>query len=148
MAHWLTRPGARLAGGLSTLIVATLAQAGDLNGKVSLDIPQQSLSSALTALAKQADLQILFSQELVAGLRSNAVNGSLSGAEALQRLLADSSLEYVVNGADTVVIRQRQAEGPKPTSQVPHAADAAPQAATGSLQDGALEEIIVTAQKR
>jgi iron complex outermembrane receptor protein len=159
MAHRHTRAGARLAGGLSsflgslrgsllsTLLIATLARAGDLNGKVPLDIPQQNLSSALTALAKQADLQILFSQELVAGLRSNAVTGSLSGAEALQRLLADSTLEYVVNGADTVVIRQRQAESPKPVSQVTHAGDSAP-AETGSLEEGGLQEIIVTAQKR
>jgi iron complex outermembrane recepter protein len=151
MAHRHTRRGARRVGGtsslLGTLFIATLAQAGDLNGKVPLDIPQQNLASALTALAKQADLQILFSQELVAGLRSNAVTGSLSGAEALQRLLADSTLEYVVNGADTVVIRQRQAESPKPVSQVTHAADPAP-AETGSLEGGGLEEIIVTAQKR
>jgi hypothetical protein len=112
MAHRHTRPGTRRIGSngllLGALLAATLARAGDLNGKVPLDIPQQNLSSALTALAKQADLQILFSQELVAGQRSNAVTGSLSGAEALQRLLADSTLEYVVNGADTVVIRQRQ----------------------------------------
>jgi iron complex outermembrane recepter protein len=159
MAHRHTKPGARRVGGsgsflgtgslLGTLLIATLAQAGDLNGKVALNIPRQNLSSALTALAKQADLQILFSQELVAGLRSSAVTGSLSGAEALQRLLADSTLEYVVNGADTVVIRQRQAEAPKPVSQsqATRADDAAP-AATDSPEAVGLEEIIVTAQKR
>jgi iron complex outermembrane recepter protein len=135
---------------LSALLFATIANAGDVNGRVSLNIPQQSLASALTALAQQADLQILFSQELVAGVRSVELSGSFSGVEALQRLLAESNLEYVVNGADTVVIRQRQANGQTSVTQASGSdtASAAPEANAAEEGETGLAEIIVTAQKR
>jgi iron complex outermembrane receptor protein len=135
---------------LGALMFAAIANAGDVNGKVSLDIPQQSLASALTALAKQADLQILFSQELVAGLRSVALSGSFSGAEALQRLLGESNLEYVVNGTDTIVIRQRAVTAAEPLTQAsdPAAASAAADASSAEEGEVGLAEIIVTAQKR
>jgi hypothetical protein len=42
-------------------IAGTAAVAGDVNSQVSVNIPQQSLASALTSLANQADLQILSS---------------------------------------------------------------------------------------
>jgi iron complex outermembrane receptor protein len=126
----------------------TIAQAGDVNGKVALDIPKQSLASALTSLAKQADLQILFSQQLVSGLQSAALSGRYSGAEALQRLLSESNLEYVVDGTDTVTIRARTA-APQPTSRaaaLPTASSAA-EAPAEDVSTG-VEEVIVTAQKR
>ena len=144
MAHRQTR----WLAGLGGLVFAALANAGDVNGKVPLDIPQQSLASALTTLAKQADLQILFSQELVAGIQSIALSGSYSGAEALQRLLAQSNLEYVVSGPDTIVIRPRPV-AVVPVSRANDSPDTAATPAASPQEEGApLAEIIVSAQKR
>ena len=89
------------------------ARAAAVSSSVSLDIPPQSLSSALTSLANQADLQILFSQELVAGLRAPALSGTYSATQALQRLLHGANLEFVVRGHDTVVIRARNTLAPR-----------------------------------
>jgi iron complex outermembrane recepter protein len=140
-----------LSGGLLGLgaMLAAPVGAGDINIKVPIDIPQQDLATALTSLAAQADLQILFSPEVVASLRSAGVSGSYSGVEALQQLLAGSNLEYVVNGADTVVIRTRTASALR-TSQVQQSA---PGVGAAPVRDdvpreGGLEEVVVTAQKR
>ena len=91
-----------------TLLLAMSAKAGDLQTVLNINIPAQTLSGALTALATQADLQILFPQDLVSGLEAPAVLGSYSPVEALERLLAGESLEFVVSGRDTVVIRTRR----------------------------------------
>lgn len=147
--------GTRVALGVGLLSLGALAapmnaSAGDVNSKLLLNIPQQSLAQALTNLAEQADLQILFAPQLVAGLSSTGLSGNYSGAEALERLLAGSTLEYVVDGADTVVIRARSAPVLQRTSQVTLAADAnsAAREADVSQSSPPLEEIVVTAQKR
>ena len=98
-------PAWRLAVLMTALVIATTARAGDFHTPVSINIPAQTLAGALTALASQADLQILFPQELVAGLQAPAISGSYSAAEALQRLLAGAQLEFVMSGRDTVIIR-------------------------------------------
>lgn len=51
------------------------------------DIPAQALSSALLRFAEQSDLQILFSQEDVAGMTSRPVRGRLTPEAALAQLL-------------------------------------------------------------
>lgn len=135
--------------GLGAMLAAAPAGAGDLNSKIRIDIPQQTLDKALASLAAQADLQILFSPEIVERLRSERLSGSYSGSEALQRLLAGSNLEFVVNGPDTVVIRARNTPAPA-TSRIEQS-PAMAGAASGRgevLRRIEVEEIIVTAQKR
>ena len=95
----------RLAVALAGFMIATNVQAGDFSTPVSVDIPAQSLAAALTELANQADLQILFPQELVAGVQAPALVGRYSPTEALERLLAYANLAYVIRGRDTVIIR-------------------------------------------
>jgi len=131
-------------------LAGTAAQAGDVNTRVSVNIPQQSLASALTSLANQADLQILFSQDLVANKQAKALSGSYSGTDALRQLLSGSDLDYVVNGPDTIVIRVRSEPHPERTSQItdgPHTGAAVGTVAAAEPGES-LEEIVVTAQKR
>jgi iron complex outermembrane recepter protein len=152
------RPSVRLAnrvrltlvGGLLGLgaMLAAPAGAGDVNSKVPIDIPQQDLGAALTSLASQADLQILFSPELVGNLRNTALSGSYSGKEALQKLLAGSNLEYLVSGPDTIVIRQRTAAVQPTSHAAPVSASEVPRRAESSAPRGELEEMVVTVQKR
>nr|WP_255681910.1 TonB-dependent receptor [Luteimonas sp. BDR2-5] len=65
-----------------------------------------SLGEALNQLATQSKLQIVYSPELVRGKSAQAVDGRFTWQEALQRLLADSGLEWGFVNETTVVIRQ------------------------------------------
>jgi iron complex outermembrane receptor protein len=135
--------------GLAVLAAPSIAGAGDVNSKMQLNIPQQTLADALTSLAQQADLQILFAPDLVAGLASAGLSGSFSGAEALERLLTGLQLEYVVNGSDTIVIRARSAPTMQRISQATEPAESNSGGADASQSGSAsLEEVVVTAQKR
>jgi iron complex outermembrane receptor protein len=135
---------------LGLLGLAGLVSAGDLGNKVPLNIPPQSLSQALTSLAQQADLQILFAPELVVGMQSPALSGTYSGVEALEQLLASSKLQFVVDGPDTVVIRAEERPGDVSSGDNSAPAQRTSAALSGASQDkpSGLEEIVVTAQKR
>jgi outer membrane cobalamin receptor len=66
------------------------------------DIPAQALSSALLRFAEQSDLQILFSQEDVAGMTSRPVRGRLTPEAALAQLLPQGAPRIEIAG-DRVV---------------------------------------------
>lgn len=65
---------------------------------VPLNIPAQPLASALQALGRQADVQILYGPETVQGLQSKPVNGTLEPAQALETLLGSSGINYQQTG--------------------------------------------------
>ena len=67
-------------------------------------IGAQSLGSALNELSATAGVPIAFAPELVAGRQAPSVQGRLSLRQALERLLAGTGLEAVMDG-DTVVVR-------------------------------------------
>lgn len=67
-------------------------------------IPAQSLDTALTALADQADLKLLFSAPDLAGKRTEGIEGRFTPAEALARLLAGSGFTYRFVDARTVTL--------------------------------------------
>lgn len=91
------------------------------NGRaVRIDIPAQPLDSALTALADQAGLKILFSSGDVAGLRGNDLNGTFAPADALSRLLAGSGFTFRFVGKNAVTL------------------EFAPEAADGTMQLGSV----------
>jgi len=66
------------------------------------DIPAQSLSSALLRFAEQSDLQILFSQEDIAGLNSRPVRGRLTPEAALAQLLPQGAPRIAIAGGHVV----------------------------------------------
>jgi len=70
--------------------------ADNLSTPTRIEIPAQTLAGALTALANQVDLQIVFRQELGAGLPATAISGQYSAAEVPERLLVPANLEAVV----------------------------------------------------
>lgn len=93
----------RLACGASALLLAALApQAANA---ASLDIPAQPLADALMAFGRQADVQILFSQDMVRGLRAPRLNGEMSVREGLAALLAGSGLTFDMDGGSIVLTR-------------------------------------------
>lgn len=120
-----------------------------------ISIARQPLASALQQLARQANIQILYSRELVDGRTASALAGDFELKSALDALLADSGLTYSFASNDSVVIKAATAPGssPRPASDPPaagaHGAGNAGSAAPLSTNDDlAIEEVIVTARKR
>src|ERR1700734_1674261 len=85
---------------MSCMLVANFAssvRAQSIDTAAVFDIPAQPMGTALTTLAVQANVQLFFAQEPVAGLQAPAVQGSMTGKEALEQLLAHSSLVFTQN---------------------------------------------------
>jgi iron complex outermembrane receptor protein len=88
--------------------LAALFAAGAIAQSVAmpLDIPAQPLAQSLAALARQSDVQILFSTNVAEGHRAPAVRGTLTVEDALGRMLAGSGLQLVSNGPRTYTVVQ------------------------------------------
>src|SRR5689334_19599265 len=85
--------------------------------KTHYDIPAQPLAAALKNLAETGDLQLVYSPEVVAGVRSQALKGEYTPLEALDRLIAPAGLTYSYDGKDTIVVKR------KPSDAQPAASD-------------------------
>lgn len=90
----------------SVLLGSSMAQAAP----VALNIPSQSLASALNEFGKQANLQVLYSPDQVQGIKSHGVSGALEPVKALETLLQGSGISYQLNG-DTVILNAPQGKG-------------------------------------
>jgi OOP family OmpA-OmpF porin len=116
--------------GSTLLPPAALGQGADT--PVGFDIPAQSLGTALNSLAVQANLQIFFQQEPVAGLQAAAVQGTMTPKQALQALLAGTTLGFTQNSDGTLVVgpKAKIASRPRARKATPvatvNAAPAAP----------------------
>jgi len=83
----------------SVLLTATLLGSSMANAApVKVSIAVQPLSSALTELGMQTNLQILYSPDQVAGIKSRAVSGSLEPSQALSELLKGTGISFQING--------------------------------------------------
>ncbi|ADP18782.1 iron uptake receptor 3 [Achromobacter xylosoxidans A8] len=102
---------------------AWLGAASTQAAPVDIDIPSQSLSRALHELGNQARLQVLYSQDLVEGLRSPGVRGRMEPAEALERLINGRGIRYSIQN-DTVTLTPQ-----------PHTATLPPVHVVGTLPD-------------
>ena len=92
---------------VATPAVALAQQATSAQtGAVRIAIPAQSLDSALTALADQAGLRILFSSSDVAQIQSSGLNGIFSPSEALSRLLTGSGFTFRFVGTNSVTLER------------------------------------------
>jgi outer-membrane receptor for ferric coprogen and ferric-rhodotorulic acid len=77
-----------------SLPIASYVQAQELE----IDVPAQSLGSALQAFGRQANLQVLYSPTDVEGKRSNAVKGKLDPDRAITTLLQGTGVGYGLQG--------------------------------------------------
>lgn len=85
---------------------------------VSISIPAQGLGPALNELARQANLQLSFPAELVAGKTAPAVSGQLTPRQALDRMLSGSGLEASVEGS-SVLVKKAPAQAAQVTELPP-----------------------------
>lgn len=90
----------------------------DVGGTHVLDIPAEDLGRALNALAAAANEQVLFSRDVVAGLRSVEVKGEYTTDAALAILLRGSGLQATRTPAGVLLIGPG---APSPPSSRPEA---------------------------
>ena len=83
-----------------------LSVAGDATAAIRkpTNIPAQSLRSALDALAKEHDLQLIYRSELVGELQSQGAVGEFTAEEALGKLLGGTGLTYRYLNETTLTI--------------------------------------------
>lgn len=96
----------------------TFALAGDVQ------VPAEPLAQSLKDIAHQTGANILFAPDAVAGLKAEAVHGTMTAQEAVSRALAGSNLELVSDGSGGLIVRPI-----KPAVPVAQPAPAAPQSA-------------------
>jgi iron complex outermembrane recepter protein len=159
------RPGLASASALA-LLFATLAcgsahAAGPAERTFHFDIPAEALSQALRAFGQTAGEQIIFTQDLVAGLNFNGLRGDFSSAAALKRLLDGTGLVAERSPAGVIMIRRaappsrKSADNPPTSTSVQRSGgtaelvQAGPTPGQGDVRAGrqydqGLQEIVVT----
>jgi len=102
---------------------------------LTADIPAQPLAQALEAFARQTGLQVVYVSEVVQTQRSRAVSSGLSASNALGRLLEGTGLQFEYLTPRSVHVLAAAVRPPK-------------QAVTQIPEREAVQEVIVTAEKR
>lgn len=153
------RVGGRVSGfGLSSLAVLAIAMvatpAAAAQQVRKFDISGDELAAALNIFARQADQQIIFSSQLVAGKRSRGVSGDMAPNAALAALLQGTGLRAEGDSIITLhAVAPAQAKlrrvAYQPAAQ--EAAPARPAAQTQLAQNDpvaeATQELIVTGSR-
>ena len=97
---------------LSLLISSSLHAA-----PISVQLPAQSLSASLSALAQQGQIQILFDESQTRHVAAPPVSGNYEAVDVLQLLLQGSGFE-LVPAAGSFVIRPRPAAASAPDNGI------------------------------
>src|SRR6266403_4703737 len=117
-----------------------------LDSPTKLSMAAQPLGDALRALAKQANIQVLFAPDLVDGRAAPGIEGQVSPRDALTRLLSGTRLAAAEQRPGVVVVRNEAP--PVETSPASTRSGAVNLITPAMTSADALEEIVVTAQRR
>jgi outer membrane receptor protein involved in Fe transport len=116
------------------LALGAAAMSTAMSQTATFDLPEQDAATGIPAFARQANLQIIAPANQLVGIRTHLVRGSIEARAALKLLLAGTGLGITSDDGRTIVLKLM--DGPPPTT------------GTAPSDPGALEEIVVTAQKR
>ncbi|WP_151979781.1 TonB-dependent siderophore receptor [Acinetobacter guerrae] len=104
------------------LLVSLAFYAGSLwadTAATSINIPAQSLDTALQQLAQQSGVQILFVSDLVKGQQSLKLQGQLTLEQASQRLLQHTNLQLKPLGEGRYSIIKISSDDSRPVTPMP-----------------------------
>lgn len=103
---------------LALACTASLAVAAQADVAKSLDIPGGDLVAALSALAKQSGVELIYRADQLRGVRTKGVKGTLTAQDALAQLLKDSgfAMRRDASGA-IVIVRGTNAAPPRPSGR-------------------------------
>jgi outer membrane receptor protein involved in Fe transport len=92
---------------LATALARTVA-ADPVAPPIEFHIEGGDATTTLTEFSRQARLQLLFDYNVVKGHKTKPLDGTLSPAEALRRLLADTDLDFDFVNERTLAVMQRK----------------------------------------
>lgn len=157
---------AALAAGVSILVAASSIEAADLDARIDFTIGSQSLSSALMQFADQSKIQVITASSSLDGHATAGVRGRLTAGAALNAILEGTGLSYKEVGDGTITITKKDKYGDASESSTGQllryttdelllaqadtsaVRDSESGQATTSTGEFALEEVVVTAQRR
>lgn len=132
-----------LAASATVCMAAAPAMAQERN----FDIPAQSATTAVAALARQANVQVFAARKHTRGKRANAVRGRMSVEQALDLLLKGTGLTVRATGSQTYAVIPLSGDN-SVARPVANPASTSTSAAEQTERDPGDGEIIVTAQKK
>ncbi len=157
---------------IALLVAANSASAADSpsanapQARYALNVPAQDLESALQAVALAMNGKMLYERDVVKGKVSANLQGDFTAEEAVQQLLSGTDLTYEFTSSSVVLIRQKgrpsaarssslheissQSGNPLRLARMGDEKNAAnsTEATNDSAAKPAIQEILVTAQKR
>jgi iron complex outermembrane receptor protein len=128
----------------ATCLISVSVSADGAQPDYDFNVPPQALESALLAVAYQTGMQLVIQSGDVKGMSSRGVSGRLGKEEAIASLLEGTGLVYVFTSDNTLVVKKKD-DGQSSNGDGAGGPEVRPEVAT---RHAALEEIIVTAQKR
>ena len=127
-------------------LIAASPDAAQSATELSADIPPQSLTHALTALAQQTGLQLIYVSAVAGTQQSRGAQAGLTLSAALTRLLEGTGLQFeFLNARMVKIYAPPNPAQPISRSAPPSEHHAARQPAARAL---ALDEVVVTATRR
>ncbi len=108
----------RLAVSVFALLIAALpissAVAADTSAaRKTYDLPAGSADQALRLFSEQSGIQVIFPSEVVRNVRANAVQGTLTSREALERMLTGTGLVAVPDAKTGALTVRKETAAPK-----------------------------------
>lgn len=107
----------RLVVSILTLLIAGLslptAVAAEAAVRRSYDLPADTADKSLRRFSEQSGIQVIFPSEVVRGIRANAVQGTLTPGEVIDRMLAGTSLVAVQDAKTGALTVRRETVAPK-----------------------------------
>lgn len=99
------RPPPRMIGALGAIFLCAAAlSAAAQERSYELNIPRQPVTSALQALARQTDTQVIFGPEQVRAAVTHPAVGSFTVAAALRTLLEGTGLHFTVSEQGAIIV--------------------------------------------
>ena len=92
---------------LTAPLIAYVSTVSAEDKTYQINLPEQSLNSAIDSLAQQTGIKPFYADALVAGKKSQPVKGQYSAQQALDKLLAGSGLSYKFNDKQAVAITKQ-----------------------------------------
>jgi iron complex outermembrane recepter protein len=143
------------------MAVALMGTARAAGPKITFQLPADDAAEALTAFARQSQLQLLFDYGAVQGIRTHAVEGSFEADHALSMMLNGTGLDFELINERTITIvalaqvmrepdtrrQARAAETPETSPAPPAPNKPARSGSAASGNEGPIEEVVVTAEK-
>lgn len=147
----ISRKAFVLAVAIATCLPTYLSAAeppGSRETAVSFNIPAGDLSVALERFSSQSGIQAMYRQDMVAGKRARAVNGSLAPSVSLERLLEGTGLESERVNDKTFVLKARKSTDQKKTKSPPPTSGTQPEAGGGAASEVSdLEKVVVVGSR-